>query len=162
MRHWHPVTPEEASQFQKMWDAGCSIEEIRQRYGRSREGVRNHIKGFDAKRDQNNRWVDDVEKRAAHLWNVDGLSASKIADVLNKEFTFNRPMTRNAVIGKARRMGWEGRGAVDQTKMADKKPTLKNGVITIYPLPTTKPVPNQVWQEVYEGWARQVPFARDV
>jgi len=52
-------------------------------------------------------WSEPMETRFVTLWNDDGMTASQIAEQLNREFrpSLSRPVTRNSVIGMKHRHG---------------------------------------------------------
>lgn len=71
----------------------------------------------------NGTWTDERTETLKKLW-ADGLSCSQIAGALGG-------ITRNAVIGKAHRLGLAGRFTKRQERPAKPKPHLKNRCVKL-------------------------------
>jgi GcrA cell cycle regulator len=67
-------------------------------------------------------WTDDKVEMLTKLWNA-GHSASVCAGRINAAFPYQTPISRNAAVGKAHRLGLVGRQV--QTRMQSARPVRK-------------------------------------
>jgi GcrA cell cycle regulator len=119
----HKLTAASAEWFRRAWIKNTSLFAMSQHLGVHQDVLHRLAKEAElpARRSNNERWADDHSDRMEVLWRQ-GLSMSEIARALSKEYGL--AYSRNAVIGRANRMGLSGRDKPAKPK-AVSRPTVK-------------------------------------
>jgi GcrA cell cycle regulator len=119
----HKLTTASAEWFRRAWVKNTSLFAMSQHLGMHQDALHRVAKEMElpARRSNNERWADFHSDRMEVLWRQ-GLSASEIARALTREFGLT--YSRNAVIGRANRMGLSGRDKAAPPKFI-RPPTVK-------------------------------------
>lgn len=101
-------TPEKTATLTRMWKQGYRLEAIADECQTTPTAVRQKVErlGLPPREENIGNWKPEVTKLLQDRW-AEGYSASVIADEIQR--TYDLPITRNAVIGKARRLNLESR-----------------------------------------------------
>ena len=80
----------------------------------------------------NNTWTDEIDAVLKDLA-AQGYSSGKITDILNEKFTLSRPVTRNAVVGRCARKGYQLQSTKFKNRVVQKKVATKSTYVPNQP-----------------------------
>jgi len=120
----HKLSAASEDWFRRAWVKNTSLFAMSQHLGVHQDTLHRLAKEMNlpARRSNNERWADYHSDRLEVLW-CQGHSASEIARSLSKEYAIT--YSRNAVIGRANRMGLSGRDKPAKPKTVARAPVVR-------------------------------------
>jgi GcrA cell cycle regulator len=120
----HKLTAASEDWFRRAWVKNTALFAMSQHLGVHQDTLHRLAKEMNLapRRSNNERWSEEHSARMEVLWRQ-GLSASQTATALSKQFGLT--YSRNAVIGRANRMGLSGRDKPAKPKTVARAPVVR-------------------------------------